>query len=164
MNILEIMKKLGILDFSFEILKILSKDLLNSLLEFLPKYSSSSSSSSSSTNSSNLFSDIYCKINIIACILRVFFFFNEVYIEQVSIDGLKKMMMMKEGMINIFFELLSNSIKFLKKTEKYYELYNPGIPNLAKIKFGKNNNENYYHYIIYDNFTVLMRFIYLLFD
>jgi hypothetical protein len=74
------------------------------------------------------------------------------------------MVMMKEGMMNIFFELLSNSIKFLKKTEKYYELYNHGIHNLDEIKYGKNNNENYYHYIIYDNCTLMMKFIYLLFD
>jgi hypothetical protein len=116
------------------------------------------------TNSPILFSYIYYKIGIITNILQIFWFFNDKYFFQVSNDGLKKMAMMKEGMINIFFELFSNSIKFLKQTEKYYQLYNHGIPNLAKIKYGKNNNENYYQYIIYDNFTYMMKFIYLLFD
>jgi hypothetical protein len=74
------------------------------------------------------------------------------------------MLMMKKEMMNIFFELLSNSIKFLKKTEKYYQLYNHGIGNVVEIKYGKKNNENYYHYIIYDYFIYMMNFIYLLFD
>jgi hypothetical protein len=150
---------------------------------FLESSTSSSSSSSSSsfslssssssttmngviyTNSSNLFSEIYCKIKIIAGILEMFWFFNNEYFEQVKNDGFKKIVMMKEGMMNIFYELLSNSIKFLKKSEKYYQLYNHGIDfYLDEIKYGKNNNENYYHYRIYDYFTDMMRFIYLLFD
>jgi hypothetical protein len=92
--------------------------------------------------------------------LKIFQFFNNEYFIQVKNDGFKKMAMMKEGMINIFFELLSNSFKFLKKTEKYYHLYNHRIGNLEEIKYGKNNNEIYYHYKIYDNFTYMMMFIY----
>jgi hypothetical protein len=71
------------------------------------------------------------------------------------------MLMMKEGMVNIFFELLSTSIKFLKKSKKYCLSYDHRINNIKNIRYGEKGNDNYYHYIIYDIFTYMVKFIFL---
>jgi hypothetical protein len=67
--------------------------------------------------------------------------------------------MLKEGIINTFFELLSNSIKFLRKTEVYYPSYNHGIIDLIKIESKMNDNLVFYSYLIHDHFSFLLKFI-----